>query len=801
MRNTTLPHGASLLLLLALALTAAAFTTKLPERGGPGLPMRAGFGRAVAVGNGEVLIGESQNTMRPGLVYIYRKNASRQWTEAARLTAPNASIGDGFGAALALDGNRLIVTATSGGPAAVVHVFERNAGGEWRHAAELKGPEGTTAFGYTVALSGDVALVGAPIDGGTPQGGPGAVYVFRRDASGAWPGAGKITARDATNETILGVRVATDGQNALVTSARGLVYAFRFDGSQWLETGTITVDGVQPNDGFGASLALSGDQAFIAAPGRMGGSGRVLMFKRDNATNAWIPAGQLAPADTTATEGFGSDIVTSNDMLLVGASQSHETGAAYLYRRTGSEWSLVTTLRSPDARPGDDFGGVVALNGNLAAIGLTNADFGAGKAAVFESPDGSTWTAAAMLIGEDESIDPVKGKETRCETGKAAIFPCGQVDLLSFLPISAIGGRRGVNLNDIWGWTDPQTGKEYALVGRVDGTSFVDLSDPVNPVYVGDLPMTDGARANAWRDIKVYKDHAFIVADGAGQHGMQVFDLAKLRQFSGTPITFAADTIYDRIASAHNIVINEESGFAYPVGSSMGGETCGGGLHMVDIREPKKPVFSGCFADALTGRAGTGYSHDAQCVTYKGPDQDYQGREICIGSNETAISIADVTDKKNPKSISRAPYPNVAYTHQGWFTEDQRYFLVNDEGDEVNGLVPRTRTLVWDVADLDDPQLVKEYLGETAATDHNLYIKGNLVFESNYSSGLRILDITNPLNPVEVGFLDVLPFGDNKPGYTGSWSNYPFFKSGVIAVTGIEQGLFLVRYRPTRPVS
>jgi choice-of-anchor B domain-containing protein len=186
---------------------------------------------------------------------------------------------------------------------------------------------------------------------------------------------------------------------------------------------------------------------------------------------------------------------------------------------------------------------------------------------------------------------------------------------------------------------------------------------------------------------------------------------------------------------------------------------------------------------------------------YHGPDPDYQAREICIGSNETAISIADVTDKQNPKAISRASYPNVQYTHQGWFTDDHRYFYVNDEGDEISGVVPRTRTLVWDLTDLDDPVLVKEHLGEVEASDHNLYIKGNLMYQANYSSGLRILDISDPVNPREVGFLDTNPFGDNSAGFNGAWSNYPFFESGVIAVSSIEQGLFLVRYRPPRPIS
>ena len=85
---------------------------------------------------------------------------------------------------------------------------------------------------------------------------------------------------------------------------------------------------------------------------------------------------------------------------------------------------------------------------------------------------------------------------------------------------------------------------------------------------------------------------------------MQVFDLTRLRDYSGTMLTFEEDAHYDRISSVHNIVINEESGFAYAVGSGDGGDTCGGGLHMIDIRDPKSPSFAGCFADPNTGRVG-----------------------------------------------------------------------------------------------------------------------------------------------------------------------------------------------------
>ena len=221
---------------------------------------------------------------------------------------------------------------------------------------------------------------------------------------------------------------------------------------------------------------------------------------------------------------------------------------------------------------------------------------------------------------------------------------------------------------------------------------------------------------------------------------------------------------------------------------------------MVDIRDPLNPTFAGCFQDPATGSAGTGYSHDAQCINYHGPDADYAGAEICFGANETALSIADVTDKSNPRVVSNATYPNSAYLHQGWVSDDHRFFYMNDEGDELSGTAPRTRTLVWDIEDLDDPILLTEHLGTTAASDHNLYVRENLMYQANYVSGLRILDVSDPSNPVEVGFFDTVPTGDDAPGFAGAFSNYPYFPSGNIAVTSMREGLFILKARVRRTV-
>ena len=375
-----------------------------------------------------------------------------------------------------------------------------------------------------------------------------------------------------------------------------------------------------------------------------------------------------------------------------------------------------------------------------------------------------------------------------CRGGSAGSFPCSGVDLVSSLTREQMGAS-GI-VNDVWGWTDPATGNEWALVGHSSGTAFISLADPERPVYVGVLPMTSGATASNWRDIKVYRNHAFIVADNAGAHGMQVFDLTQLRNLQDPPDTFSATALYTGIGSAHNIVINEATGFAYSVGGG-GSDSCGSGLHIIDIRTPSAPAYAGCFNDPSTGLLGPGYTHDAMCVVYNGPDTDHRGKEVCFGSNETRLSIADVSDKSNPVALASASYPDVAYSHQGWLDEAHKYFYMNDEFDEIDGL-PNTRTLVWDVKDLDDPVVATQFLHSTTATDHNLYVVGGLMYQSNYNAGLRILSIASRENPVEVAYFDTEP-GVSGSGTDGSWSNFPFFGSGVIPVTSMEGGVFFVR--------
>ncbi|ALG12880.1 choice-of-anchor B family protein [Kibdelosporangium phytohabitans] len=394
------------------------------------------------------------------------------------------------------------------------------------------------------------------------------------------------------------------------------------------------------------------------------------------------------------------------------------------------------------------------------------------------SPEGRAAHAkfAADLQPPDRSPAVTGAAAVPCTNGMAGQYPCKNVDLLSVLPLSSIGGGQG---NSMWGWTDSSTGKEYAIVGRSNGASFVDISTPTSPKYLGNLPSHNGT-SSSWRDIKVHANHAFVGADSISGHGMQVFDLTRLRTVT-SPQTFTADARYTGFGPSHTLAVNNETGYIYAVGSN----TCNGGVHMVDVRNPKSPVNAGCVSN-------DGYVHENQCVVYRGTDTTYQGREICFNYNVDTLTIVDVTVKSSPRQIARKGYTGVRYSHQGWLTADHQRLLLDDELDSDS---PGTKTFIWDVRDLDNPINTGVYTSPTIqATDHNQYIIGKYSYQANYRAGLRILDITgiaqNRLS--EVAYFDIYP-SSNGSGFNGAWNVHPFYASGTVAISGIEQGLVLVK--------
>lgn len=406
-------------------------------------------------------------------------------------------------------------------------------------------------------------------------------------------------------------------------------------------------------------------------------------------------------------------------------------------------------------------------------------------------------TPSACVSMHPLSRLPVSATPASTLTGPLE-FASSNMTLLSQLPLSQMGGGKG---SSIYGWKDPLTQREYAIFGRSNGTAFIDITDPRHPKYVANLPMASGSSATDWREPKVYGNFAFIGVDGTN-HPIQIIDLTKLRNYSGTTLTLTADRNFrgngNTLTKAHTLAINPQSGFLYAART----DKYSGGIMAINVQNPLNAFEAGGFS-------GDGITHETQVVIYNGPDQQYRGREIAFNSNgklgdgtsnpADTFSIVDITNKSNPTRLSTRQYAGRRYIHQGWLTDDHRYFFQNDEQDESGGVTGgRTRTHLWDVADLDSPIYRGFYDHDTTSIDHNLYVYRGYVFQTNYTTGLRVLKIGDlqSSNPnvwlEEVAFFDTYLPNDGQT-FNGAWNNYPFFSSGNIIVSDIDGGLFVLR--------
>lgn len=387
-----------------------------------------------------------------------------------------------------------------------------------------------------------------------------------------------------------------------------------------------------------------------------------------------------------------------------------------------------------------------------------------------------------VLAVADPGPEDFFGDSAPAKSAAGQIFDASGVALLSRIPVEDFPGSNTL-ANDLWGYVS-SSGREYALMGLENGTAFVEVSDPEAPVVVGFVPHV----GSCCSDIKVYQQYAYVVNEGnvlAGASGLQIVDLSNIDAGVVTLVNTFSQSGLKRV---HNIAINEESGYAYLIGAQS--STSNGGLFVVDLSDPVNPSFAGAWSDV--------YVHDAQVVTYTaGP---FAGREIAfayssiidpmLGLIDPRLRIIDVTNKSAMALIGSTTYPNAGFAHQGWLSEDRNYVYLNDEFDETSIGVPTT-TYVIDVGDLTLPTFVTTFSNGLPSTDHNLTVRGNFIFEANYTSGLRIYKAANPSLIEEVGYFDTYP-ADDQAGYNGAWSVYADLPSGNVVVSDIQSGLFVL---------
>lgn len=361
---------------------------------------------------------------------------------------------------------------------------------------------------------------------------------------------------------------------------------------------------------------------------------------------------------------------------------------------------------------------------------------------------------------------PSVPREQQSATSPAA-FPASGVTLLSWMPLpELLGGQNG---NSLTGYVSP-AGREYALMGTHAGTSFVDVSDPGAPELVA---VVQGP-PSLWRDVRTYQQHAYMISEGGS--GIQVVDMTNLDAGS---VAVLPNVLTGGTETTHTLFVDQASGFLYRAG---GGDN---GLRIYSLANPASPQLVGQWNDR--------YTHEVTVVPYtSGP---WAGKQIAFscggfngGFSSTGLSILDVTNKSSIQVLKHISYPGAAYCHQGWPSKDLKYFYINDELDETG--TNFTNTKIIDITSLTNPVVKAPFTNQSTAIGHNLYVEDDRIYEANYTSGMRVFDNTNPLQPVEVAWFDTWPEDDDAK-FNGLWNVYPYLPSGIVLGSDIDKGLFV----------
>ncbi len=410
--------------------------------------------------------------------------------------------------------------------------------------------------------------------------------------------------------------------------------------------------------------------------------------------------------------------------------------------------------------------------------------------------DGPTTAEAEKLLSLHQRLKS-GATPSPCVAGMAGELECDAVDLLAHFSFADLSTPPS-SATDVWGFVDLNTDREYAIVAYNIGTAVIDVTDPSDPVEVAFI---DGQRAS-WRDIKVYQyfdssesrwmAYAYVTTDGSSD-GLFVIDMTDLphsvRRTGYAGDFFSAHNVYATNTDYRTgIALSEAAPTLIIAGSNLGS----GRYRAYSLANPASPTFVG-------GASSPDYMHDAASMIITDSRKDTQcvnGTSYCevmFDFNETTVDIWDVTNAAQPSRLSRTPYNNASYVHSGWVAEDRRHLFVHDELDEQQrGL--QTTVRVFSLANLAAPEEVGSWTGPTRAIDHNGFVRGNRYYISNYSRGLTILDISDPIAPEAVGQLDTYPFS-NSTSFVGAWGVYPYLSKGTVAISDIDTGLYLARDR------
>ena len=368
-----------------------------------------------------------------------------------------------FGHSVSISGNYAIIGAVSENENALgtdsieqagsAYIFERDSSGNWSQAQKIVASDrgGYDNFGFSVAISGSYAIIGAKTEdhdtnGMNTQNDAGAAYIFERDSVGNWAEVQKVVASDRASNDFFGWSVAISGNQAMIgafnededisgsntLNSAGAVYIFDRNGSgTWSETQKLVASDRASNDNFGIAVSISGNYALIGAHkedhdslgnNSMNDAGAAYVFEKDG-NGVWNEAQKITASDRTADDLFGYSVAISGNFAVIGAYQEDEDasgnnqffndGAAYFFERnTGGTWSQVQKVVASDRGSVDYFGYSVAIDGNNAVVGAWSEDqdlngsnnlTDAGSAYLFNRDGNGAWNETQKIIASDRA--------------------------------------------------------------------------------------------------------------------------------------------------------------------------------------------------------------------------------------------------------------------------------------------------------------------------------------------------------------------------------------------------------------
>ena len=391
----------------------------------------------------------------------------------------------------------------------------------------------------------------------------------------------------------------------------------------------------------------------------------------------------------------------------------------------------------------------------------------------------------------------------------AKIYHCKQITFQSRVGLNRFPGKPS-SASSLWGYSDPDNGREYAIIGLSNGTGVVDITNPQKPSIVGHIPGVE----SIWREIKVYSvrtqttgkwdAYAYVSTEGF-DGGLQVIDLSELP----ARVTLAATST--AISTSHTLFI---SNLDYATGRKLPNTKprlyvngSNRGMVVFGLANPKNPKVLGIYDDT--------YVHDSYAETFKDSRTSqcdgHRPCQILFAWTGGDFRILDVTNPRSIQVLSSLPYPSIGYAHSGWISQDKQFLFNFDELDELD-FDTKTKIYTIDISSFIDPQITGTFRGKYKSIEHNGIVIGNKLYLAHYTRGLVIMDVTNPVAIKERAFFDSHPEDDTEaetgpdgvhssshPGhegrneFKGAWGVFPFLPSGNILISDLERGLFILK--------